>query len=133
MREHDRHAVELRAVRAAGGPDAQLPARADHERQKLALEQMELLRVAEEPCHHHRDRTAETLARRVVGRHQARQLVGVLDTLTLEGAAHPLGHVILAIGEQVDAARAREIPQGAFGMLQRSGHRHGNRPRRARP
>ena len=131
--EHDAHAVELGAVRAAGGPDAELAARAEYEWKEVALQELELLRVPEEPGDDHRHRLAEAVAGWVIRHEQARQLIHVLEALPLERATHPLGHVLLPIREEVHPAREREPAQGLGGLFQRRRHRPGNRPRHPHP
>src|SRR5947208_16926796 len=92
--EHDAHAVELGAVRTAGGPDAELAARAEHEWKQVALEQLELLRVPKEPGDDHRHRLAETVAGWGVRHEQARQLTYVVEALRLERPIPTLGDVL---------------------------------------
>jgi hypothetical protein len=61
---------------------------------------------------------AKALSGVVVRGEPLSQLVDFLDTLPLECATYPLSHVLLAIREQVEPAREREVAQAPSRMLE---------------
>ncbi len=104
--------VELRAVGAARRPRGQAAAVLEQARQQHALEQAELLGIAEEGAVRDRDRAAEARPRHAVAGEPARELAGVDGLIARARARDLLGHVL---GPEVGKRQPGGARQQRFG------------------
>ena len=100
--------VELGAVRATRGPDANRAAGAHERRQHLALEEVELVRVAEQARDRDGDRAAEPCSRGRIGAEQPDERLDGRDALTVERTADPLRDVVRPKRREVQSGHVRE-------------------------